>query len=89
MSMDPWVLATIAAMAVATYATRAGGYLVFRAFPTPAWLRDALAYVPGALFVSYCGACARCGRGAAMGGRGGDPGDDGRDPAAVTGHPGW
>ncbi len=53
MSLDPWVLAAIMAMAAATYATRAGGYLVFRAFPTPAWLRDALAYVPGALFVSY------------------------------------
>ena len=53
MTLDPWVLATILAMALATYATRAGGYLLFRIFrPTPA-VRAMLAYIPGALFVSY------------------------------------
>lgn len=53
MTLDPWVLMTIVCMAVATYATRAGGYLLFRALPTPPWVRAALAHVPGALFVSY------------------------------------
>ena len=40
-------------MALATYATRAGGYFVFRALRPPPLVRDMLAYVPGALFVSY------------------------------------
>lgn len=40
-------------MALATYATRAGGYFVFRALRPPQLVRDMLAYVPGALFVSY------------------------------------
>lgn len=53
MTLDPWVLLAIAAMAVATYATRAGGYLLFRAFKPPAIVRDMLAYIPGTLFVSY------------------------------------
>ena len=44
---------TILCMAAATYATRAGGYLLFRIVPTPPVVRAALAYVPGALFVSY------------------------------------
>ena len=53
MTLDPWVLAAIAAMALATYANRAGGYLVFRAFhPSPA-VRAMLGYIPGTLFVSY------------------------------------
>jgi uncharacterized membrane protein len=52
-TLDPWVLATIVAMAVATYLTRAGGYLLFRAIRPPPVLRTALAYIPGALFVSY------------------------------------
>ncbi len=53
MTLDPWVLATIVAMALATYLTRAGGYLLFKAIRPPAGLRTALAYIPGALFVSY------------------------------------
>lgn len=53
MSLDPWVLATIVGMALATYATRAGGYLLFRAVRVPPVVRDALSYIPGALFVSY------------------------------------
>lgn len=53
MSLDPWVLMAILAMAIATYATRAGGYLLFRAVRPPPIVRDALSYVPGALFVSY------------------------------------
>ena len=53
MTLDPWVLAAIAAMALATYATRAGGYLLFRAFRPPPAVRAMLGYVPGTLFVSY------------------------------------
>ncbi len=53
MTLDPWVLLTIIGMAMATYVTRAGGYLLFRAIPTPPLVRVALGYVPGALFISY------------------------------------
>jgi len=51
-TLDPLVLAAIAAMAAATFLTRAGGYLLFRAF-SPPLVRGMLAYVPGTLFVSY------------------------------------
>ena len=51
--LDPWVLLAILAMSLATYATRAGGYLMFRAFrPTPG-VRVMLSYIPGTLFVAY------------------------------------
>ena len=53
MTLDPWVLAAIAAMAAATFANRAGGYLLFRAFSPPPVVRAMLGYVPGTLFVSY------------------------------------
>jgi len=53
MTLDPWVLAAIAAMAAATFLTRAGGYLLFRAFTLPPLMRDMLGYIPGTLFVSY------------------------------------
>ena len=53
MTLDPWVLATIAAMAMATYLTRAGGYLLFKAVRPSPLFRNALTYIPGALFVSY------------------------------------
>ena len=47
------VVLAILAMAAATYVTRAGGYVLFRAIrPTPT-LRAALGYIPGALFVAY------------------------------------
>ncbi len=53
MRLDLWVLAAIAAMAAATYLTRAGGYWLFRVVkPAPA-VRAMLGYIPGALFVSY------------------------------------
>ena len=53
MRVDGWVLAAIVGMAIATYATRAGGYLLFSLIsPSPA-VRKALGYLPGALFVSY------------------------------------
>ena len=53
MTLDPWVLAAIAAMAVATFMTRAGGYLLFRAFRPPPVMRAMLGYIPGTLFISY------------------------------------
>ena len=40
-------------MAAATYATRAGGYLLFRTLNPPSVVRAMLSYVPGTLFVSY------------------------------------
>ena len=53
MTLDPWVLLAILAMSAATFATRAGGYLLFRAFRPGAGLRQMLTYIPGALFVAY------------------------------------
>ena len=47
------VVLAIAAMTLATFATRAGGYVLFRAIRPQAGLRDALGYIPGALFVAY------------------------------------
>lgn len=47
------VLLAIVAMAVATYVTRAGGYVLFRAIRPNATVRAALGYIPGALFVAY------------------------------------
>lgn len=51
--MRPDVLAAIVAMSAATYATRAGGYLLFRAFRPSAGLRALLGYIPGTLFMAY------------------------------------
>jgi uncharacterized membrane protein len=46
-------IATILGMTVATYASRGGGYWLFRQVrPSPA-LRVMLGYLPGTLFVSY------------------------------------
>lgn len=47
------VLLAILAMAAATYLTRAGGYVLFRAMQPNAVVRSALGYIPGALFVAY------------------------------------
>lgn len=51
--VDPWTLAAIGAMALATFACRGGGYWLFRQMRPSAGVRAALGYVPGALFVSY------------------------------------
>ncbi len=53
MRLDGSVLLAILAMSAATYATRAGGYLVFRAIRPSERLRQFLGYVPGTLFVAY------------------------------------
>ena len=53
MMPDCRTLATIFGMALATYATRAGGYLAFRAIRPSRQIRGALGYIPGALFISY------------------------------------
>jgi uncharacterized membrane protein len=47
------VLLAILAMAAATYITRAGGYVLFRAIRPNETVRVALGYIPGALFVAY------------------------------------
>lgn len=53
MSLSLATLAAIVAMMLATYACRAGGYLIFtRIRPTP-FLRAMLSYIPGAIFMSY------------------------------------
>ena len=53
LSLEPWTLAAITAMALATYACRAGGYFVFRRISPGPRLRGALDALPGALFVAY------------------------------------
>lgn len=53
MRLDPWVLLAILAMSLATYATRAGGYLIFRVFRPTEGMRVMLSYIPGTLFVAY------------------------------------
>lgn len=53
MTVDPWVLAAIVGMSLATFATRAGGYLIFKALRPSPIVREMLGYIPGALFVSY------------------------------------
>ncbi|GAC1342915.1 MAG: hypothetical protein NVSMB18_17800 [Acetobacteraceae bacterium] len=62
MTLDPWVLATILAMSVATYVTRAGGYLLFRTFRPGAGLRAMLGYIPGTLFIAYVAPALAAGR---------------------------
>ena len=53
LALDPWTLAAIIGMALATFACRAGGYFLFRQIrPTP-FLRGVLGHVPGTLFVSF------------------------------------
>ncbi len=53
MTLDPVVLLAIVAMSLATYATRAGGYLLFRAMRPSAGVRAWLGYIPGTLFMAY------------------------------------
>lgn len=53
MRLDPFVLLAILAMSVATYATRAGGYLLFRTFRPGEGVRALLGYIPGTLFIAY------------------------------------
>jgi uncharacterized membrane protein len=52
MRLEPWNVASILGMAIASYACRGGGYWLFSKIrPTP-FLRSVLSYVPGTLFVS-------------------------------------
>lgn len=53
MSLDGQTLLAILGMSAATYLCRGGGYWLFRRLRPPPAVRAALAYVPGALFVSY------------------------------------
>ncbi len=47
------VLLAILAMALATYACRAGGYAVLRAVRPPQWVDVLLRHLPGCLFAAY------------------------------------
>ena len=53
MRLDPWIVLAIVSMALATYATRAGGYWLFSRFTPPDAVRTMLTYVPGTLFISF------------------------------------
>lgn len=52
MSLDPLSLAAIFGMALATYATRAGGLWLVSRFELPERLQAALEYTPGAILIS-------------------------------------
>ncbi len=52
MSLGPQALAAILGMALATYATRAGGLWIVSRFELPERLRAALEYTPGAILLS-------------------------------------
>ncbi len=47
------VLAAILGMALATYAVRAGGYAVLRAWRPPRFVDAMLAHMPGCIFVAF------------------------------------
>lgn len=53
MTIRPDVLAAICAMAVVTYACRAGGYAILRATRVPPFVERMLQHLPGALFAAY------------------------------------
>jgi uncharacterized membrane protein len=53
MTADKSTALALLGMILATFGCRAGGYFLFRRMPPSAWLRDALGYVPGALFIGY------------------------------------
>ena len=53
MTIRPEVLLAILAMAVVTYACRAGGYAILRQIRTPPFVDRMLAHLPGALFAAY------------------------------------
>ncbi|MES2711902.1 MAG: AzlD domain-containing protein [Pseudomonadota bacterium] len=52
-TIRPDVLAAIIAMALATYACRAGGYVILRAVRLPPFVQRVLANLPGPLFCAY------------------------------------
>ena len=53
MTLRTDVLAAIFAMAVATYACRAGGYVILRAVRVPPFVQRMLVNLPGPLFCAY------------------------------------
>jgi uncharacterized membrane protein len=52
MQIDSATLVTIIGMALATYATRAGGLLIMRRVRIAGWVERWLHYVPGAVLVA-------------------------------------
>lgn len=53
MSLDLITLAAILGMAVATFACRAGGYVVLRRIQPGPMLRAFLGHLPGTLFIAF------------------------------------
>jgi uncharacterized membrane protein len=53
MSVRGDVLLAIIGMALVTYACRAGGYALLRAFRPPPFVEAMLRHLPGALFMAY------------------------------------
>ncbi len=53
MGLEGATVAAIAAMAVATYACRAGGYWLLRRLHPSRFIRAMLAALPGALFIAF------------------------------------
>lgn len=53
MSVDPYTLAAILGMAIATFACRAAGYVVLRRVQPGPFLRAFLGHIPGTLFVAF------------------------------------
>lgn len=53
MTIDPWNLAAIIGMMLATMACRFGGYLAFRHVRPGPVLDRLIGYIPGTLFVSF------------------------------------
>jgi uncharacterized membrane protein len=53
MTVRPEVLLAILAMALVTYACRAGGYAILRNIRTPPFVDRMLTHLPGALFAAY------------------------------------
>ncbi len=53
MSLRWDVLLAILAMALATYAARAGGYAVLRAWRPPRFVEAMLVHLPGCIFVAF------------------------------------
>jgi uncharacterized membrane protein len=49
---EPSALAAIAAMAIATYATRLSGFIVMPRLPSSPWLESWIGYVPGCVLAA-------------------------------------
>ena len=53
MTLRPDVLLALLGMALVTYALRAGGYALLRAFRPPPFVQSMLGHMPGCIFVAF------------------------------------